>query len=60
MHRSSATYVPLLPATATAIREIDLIGSSAIRITWEDGHSMGIYRYSYLRELAPPKEPGTE
>jgi DUF971 family protein len=57
-HRTSATYLPLLTGEAMMIREIDLIGSSALKITWEDGHSMGIYRYSYLRELAPPREPG--
>ena len=48
------TTIPLLPASALVIREILLVGSSAIRIIWEDGHNMGIYSYSYLRELAPP------
>jgi DUF971 family protein len=60
MHRTSATYLPLLTTRAMSISEIDLIGSSAIKITWEDGHSMGIYRYEYLRELAPPREPQAE
>ena len=52
---SSAT-IPLLGSSAFTIREIILIGSSAIRVIWEDGHVMGIYSYSFLREMVPPSE----
>jgi DUF971 family protein len=52
----SAT-IPLLPSSALTIREIILVGSSAIRVIWEDGHLMGIYPYSFLREMVPPSEP---
>jgi DUF971 family protein len=57
---TSATYIPLLTSAAVTIREMELIGSSAIRVTWEDGHAMGIYRYEYLRSIAPPQKPDAE
>jgi DUF971 family protein len=44
---------------ASTIREINLVGSSALHIIWEDGHSIGIYPYTLIRTLAPPapKDP---
>jgi DUF971 family protein len=59
-HRARAGHIPLLPESATTIRELTLIGSHSLQIVWEDGHSMGIYPYSYLRELAPPRERTAE
>ena len=32
---------------------IDPVGSYAIRFTWSDGHSTGIYTFEHLRELCP-------
>jgi DUF971 family protein len=29
------------------------IGQYAVQFTWNDGHSTGIYSYSYLREICP-------
>lgn len=55
-HMRSATYVPMLTAAAITIRAIDLVGSSALYIVWEDGHDRSIYPYALIRELAPPKE----
>jgi len=52
----SATYMPLLTSAATTIRAIDLVGSSALHIVWEDGHDRGIYPYAMIRELAPPEK----
>ncbi len=52
----SSTYVPMLTEAAATIRSIDLIGSSAIYIVWEDGHDRSFYPYPLLRELAPPRE----
>jgi len=34
----------------TAIR---YVGSYALRFDWSDGHSTGLYPWSYLREIAP-------
>jgi len=32
---------------------VEPVGSYAMRILWEDGHSTGIYTFEYLRELCP-------
>ena len=29
------------------------VGNYAIAITWSDGHSTGIYRFEFLREICP-------
>ena len=34
--------------------QIEKAGSVGLRITWDDGHSGGIYRWDRLRELQPP------
>jgi DUF971 family protein len=34
--------------------QVELAGSVGLRITWDDGHSGGIYRWDRLRELQPP------
>ncbi len=52
----SSTYLPMVTTEAIRVRTIDLIGSSAIYIVWEDGHDRSIYPYPLLRELAPPQE----
>jgi DUF971 family protein len=56
---ASATYVPLVTREAITIREINLVGSSALHIVWEDGHAIGIFPYTLIRKLAPPEEPVT-
>ncbi|MEP7220905.1 MAG: DUF971 domain-containing protein [Bacteroidota bacterium] len=53
-HMTTSTYLPLMTSNAVTIREINLVGSSAIHITWGDGHANGIYPYSLIRDLAPP------
>jgi len=32
--------------------KFDLVGGYAIQLFWADGHSSGIYAFSYLRKLA--------
>lgn len=32
---------------------IALVGAYAIRITWSDGHSTGLYTYEFLRSICP-------
>lgn len=46
-----------MASNTSTIREINLIGSSALHVIWADGHRTGIYPYAMLRDLAPPKEP---
>lgn len=33
------------------ILDVEPVGSYALRIRWNDGHSSGIYSYAYLREI---------
>jgi DUF971 family protein len=40
----------------TRIRKIEPVGSYAITIEWEDGHTYGIYTWYYLRSLCPCPE----
>jgi len=40
----------------TRIRRVEAVGSYAIMIEWEDGHSYGIYNWYYLRKLCPCDE----
>lgn len=38
------------------LRKFEIVGGYAIQLYWGDGHSTGIYSYSYLKRLAelPP------
>ena len=57
---ASPTYVPMMSGSAGEIAAIDLIGSSALHVAWRDGHTRSIYRYDFLRSIAPPRSPDTE
>lgn len=35
------------------MESIEPVGSYALRIIWNDGHSTGIYSYSHLRSVCP-------
>ena len=35
---------------------VEKAGSVGLRITWDDGHSGGIFRWDRLRELQPPEQ----
>ena len=37
-------------------KEAELVGRYAVQINWSDGHSTGIYSFSYLREMCPCPE----
>ena len=37
--------------SGVGIRELDPVGNYAVRILFDDGHSTGIYTWSYLHEL---------
>lgn len=42
--------------SAVAITGVDTVGTYAVRLTFSDGHSTGIYSWSYLRKLADERE----
>ena len=46
------------PARPVEARVIQPVGNYAISIAFSDGHGTGIYRFDYLRRLAP--KPGDE
>lgn len=56
-HQASASFIPLTSTTAEQIAALDLIGSSALHVVWADGHMRSIYRYDFLRTIAPPRMP---
>ncbi len=37
----------------------ELVGNYALRITWSDSHSSGIYSFRYLREIDPANATAT-
>ncbi|MGH9432424.1 MAG: gamma-butyrobetaine hydroxylase-like domain-containing protein [Terriglobia bacterium] len=47
-----------LPVFTKTLRpeRAELVGRYALQIFWNDGHSTGIYGFSYLRELCPCDE----
>lgn len=40
-----------LKENSSHLRQITPVGSYALQLFWQDGHSTGIYSLSYLREL---------
>jgi DUF971 family protein len=45
---------------ALKIVAVEPVGNYAIRITWSDGHSTGIYSYEHLRRICPCGECGSK
>jgi DUF971 family protein len=44
-------YIPIFTENQCTIKSIKQVGKYAIQITWNDGHSTGIYEYPFLRNL---------
>jgi DUF971 family protein len=44
-------YIPIFTENQFTIKSIKQVGKYAIQITWNDGHSTGIYEYPFLRNL---------
>jgi len=42
------------------LTDIGEVGNYALRLTWGDGHSTGIYSFAYLRELCACPECASE
>lgn len=47
-----SSYIPLLFADQTKIIKIKSVGKYAINIIWADGHTTGIYEFSFLKKLS--------
>jgi DUF971 family protein len=41
----------ILGSGSTTLRSFEEVGGYALRLYWADGHSTGIYTFSYLRSL---------
>jgi DUF971 family protein len=46
----------LTPMRSYAVENILPVGNYAIQPEWDDGHSTGIYTWTYLRQICPPDE----
>jgi DUF971 family protein len=53
----------VLPAGFTSgpvhVKHAEMVGNYAIRIDWSDNHGSGIYSFSYLQEITPPRKDET-
>jgi len=49
--KESPTYIPLFTFDQSQIKEINVVGSYAISISWKDGHNTGIYEFPFLRKI---------
>lgn len=47
----SKNYIPLLLESQITVKNIEVVGTYAIQITWQDGHYTGIYEYPFLKDL---------
>lgn len=47
----SSSYIPLFTKEQLTITKINIVGTYAVGVTWEDGHNTGIYDYDYLYNL---------
>ena len=45
--------ISLEDSPSTGLIKVEIVGTYAITIEWEDGHNFGIYNWKYLRALCP-------
>ncbi len=45
-----ASYIPLYSSVQLTVKNIEVIGNYALRITWQDEHDAGIYTFDKLKE----------
>lgn len=50
--KQSKSFIPIMNENQVKISNISQVGSYAIGITWKDGHSTGIYEYTFLKKLS--------
>jgi len=51
----SSKYIPIYSDLQLKIRNIEVVGSYALGITWADNHNTGIYDFSYLKKISDTK-----
>ncbi len=44
---------PLREGQSAELESLEMVGNYALQPVWSDGHSYGIYSWSYLRALCP-------
>jgi DUF971 family protein len=52
-HQGPIRYVP---GGSTELTDLGEVGDYALRLTWADGHSTGIYTFRFLRDLCSCSE----
>lgn len=65
MSKNPLTVLPSAPGGSSGkggleASDAEMVGNYAIRITFNDGHSSGIYTWAYLREIDPANRPEGE
>ncbi|HMN48260.1 MAG TPA: DUF971 domain-containing protein [Ignavibacteriaceae bacterium] len=50
--KQNKMYIPIFTENQITVKSINQVGKYAVQITWNDGHSTGIYEYPFLRNLA--------
>ncbi|HEX9251645.1 MAG TPA: DUF971 domain-containing protein [Ignavibacteriaceae bacterium] len=49
--KQSKMYIPIFAENQVTVKSIDQVGNYAVQITWNDGHSSGIYEYHFLKRF---------
>lgn len=50
--RQSSTFIPVYAQNQITASKIKQVGTYAISVVWNDGHSTGIYEFSYLNKIS--------
>src|SRR5512143_1779250 len=45
--------IELKPSRSYEVRDMQIVGNYALQFFWSDGHSAGIFAWSYLRRICP-------
>ena len=53
---SPSQAVLQLDKVSVGVKEVELVGAYAFKITFDDGHNTGLYTWDYFRELHDNKE----
>ncbi|MHC4975250.1 MAG: gamma-butyrobetaine hydroxylase-like domain-containing protein [Planctomycetota bacterium] len=55
MEKNPLTVLPSSSGESGPLRALDaeLVGNYALKISFSDGHTTGLYTWDYLREIAP-------
>ncbi len=51
--RNPLTVLPSGASGVVTIKDVEMVGTYALRIIFSDGHDTGIYSWAYLREIDP-------